>query len=127
MKTKNQISNSVIEMCKLLAGVSSDHVDQRSDPMIVKDDAFHRIAGMFLPRSKKNRVVQAFVESCCEKGADFQIRPDYVYYAYCKWGAANGYGYKSPDELEVELKLLGITKKYVDGRSYWVGITSKPE
>ena len=54
MKTKNQISNSVVEMCKLLAGVSSDHVDQRSDPMIVKDDAFHRIAGMFLPRSKKN-------------------------------------------------------------------------
>jgi hypothetical protein len=127
MKIGIEICNSVVESCRLLPAASNDHGDQGSDPIIVKDDAFYRISIMFLPLSKENRVTQEFVESRCEKGADYLIGPAYVYYAYCKWGSANWHGYKSEDELEADLKFLGITKKYVDGRSYWEGIKLRPE
>jgi hypothetical protein len=127
MEIRIEISNSIVESCRLLPTISSNYVDQGSDPIIVNNGAFLHIEVNFLPLSRENRVIQEFTESCCEKGADYLIGPAYVYYAYCKWVTANGHGCKSEDELETDLKLLGITKKYIDGRSYWVGITLKPE
>jgi len=127
MKTINEIRNLFIEIRRLLNAHLKGHIDKRADPIFVKNSAFYRIAGMFVPGSEESRVIQQFLESRCEKRADYQIQPAYVYFAYIKWRSANGHGYITQDELDAGLIFLGNTRKYVDGRSYWVGITLKPE
>lgn len=77
------------------------------------------------PPSNENHGVREFLESCCVIGAEYQILPGSIHYAYLEWSVANGYASKSEDQLWIDLKLREFTMKYVDGRSYWTGITLK--
>jgi hypothetical protein len=84
-----------------------------------------RLLCLSLPQSKENPL-QEFVDSCCETEPEYQIVPGHFHYAYAQWSVLNGQGYISEEDLAIKLRLLGFTTKYVDGRSYWVGLALKP-